>query len=766
MRGLGFFKEFAEQKMEGKEERERVKKTVCELQSTYAKDEKVQQRLKYGEFLTTLPLEKNRILYEAFSGRGMICNPCAIFKYLMSHKEYQKYEHIWVIDDFEDNQAQMEEYKNCGRVHFVKYQSEDYLRALATSKYLINNVGFPGFFTKRKGQVYLNTWHGSPMKTMGFDIPGGNVSAGNSAKNLLAADYVLSQSPYMTKTAWLGSYKMQGIYEGTILENGFPRNDIFFHPDKERILEKLRKHGVKIDPDKKTILYAPTWKGEKYSSPRTSLEEYFRVIETIEANVDPKEYQVLVKPHQIVYYYSKNSGDTTGQFLPATLDTNEILSVVDVLISDYSSIHFDFLVSGKPMVFFLPDLMEFEGYRGLYFGLDKLPGPICKDYEELGECFAHLEEAQKPYEVKYQEEKSWAASRDDGEVCRKVAETIFDKKHPGVEVVCRQTEKKKLLLYAGAFEKNETTMRFLSFLQLMDFDKLDVTLLAQENPETGTEFLNHLPREVRVLFWKPYYAGTLEEYARHELAAKHKVCLPYDFYRREWKRAVGECSFDLAADFSGSSEMFRRILEQRKEIKNISKELKELKTPVNLAQLREEEAAQTTISCRNETLCIADVKHFMGTVELETLAFPSAKCVNLAAMGCFLPENHFGELVRVFDRLYKEKKDLRLYFLGDGPSREKIEKLAAEHGLTEAVIFTGELKYPLTFLKKCQYFLLESKKGEEAIEVLTARTLGLPVVTRYSELSMALKGKVHKPPFDAEAYNREIKKAFNRLFEV
>mgnify|MGYP000323322782 CR=1 FL=1 len=91
------------------------------------------------------------------------------------------------------------------------------------------------------------------------------------------------------------------------------------------------------------------------------------MIRTIEENVDTREYQVLVKPHQIVYYHIKDTVGITGQYIPATVDTNELLRATDVLISDYSSIYFDYLVSKKPILFFIQDLAEYKNYRGLYF---------------------------------------------------------------------------------------------------------------------------------------------------------------------------------------------------------------------------------------------------------------------------------------------------------------------------------------------------------------------------------------------------------------
>ena len=149
-------------------------------------------REKYADFYENSPLKEKCILYEAFGGRGMTCSPHAVFKYLLAQPEFQEYLHVWAIDDFSDNASWMELYKDNNNVKFIKFQSLEYREYLATAKYLVNNVSFPGYFTKREGQVFIDTWHGIPLKTIGFDIPAGKISAGNTVKNLLAADYLIS----------------------------------------------------------------------------------------------------------------------------------------------------------------------------------------------------------------------------------------------------------------------------------------------------------------------------------------------------------------------------------------------------------------------------------------------------------------------------------------------------------------------------------------------------------------------------------------------
>ena len=152
--------------------------------------------------------------------------------------------------------------------------------------------------------MFIDTWHGIPLKTIGFDIPAGKISAGNTVKNFLAADYLISPDAFMTEI-YKNAFKMGGLFPGKILEIGQPRNDSYFHTEREAVFQKLQMAGIKADPSRKLILYAPTWKGSKYSSPDTSLDAYEKMIRTIEENVDISEYQVFVKPHQIVYYHIK-----------------------------------------------------------------------------------------------------------------------------------------------------------------------------------------------------------------------------------------------------------------------------------------------------------------------------------------------------------------------------------------------------------------------------------------------------------------------------
>ena len=114
----------------------------------------------------------------------------------------------------------------------MKRNSKQYLKWLATSKYLINNSTFQSFFIPKNDQIYINTWHGTPLKRMGFDIPGNPAHSQNVVRNFLSADYLLSPNDHTTKIL-LDSYKLNGLYNGEIIQEGYPRIDLTYHKDSK-----------------------------------------------------------------------------------------------------------------------------------------------------------------------------------------------------------------------------------------------------------------------------------------------------------------------------------------------------------------------------------------------------------------------------------------------------------------------------------------------------------------------------------------------------
>ena len=180
----------------------------------------------------------NYILYQSFDGQGIIDNPYAIFKAFIEREDFLNYVHVWVVNNFENKDYQIIKYSSFSNVIFVKYGSDDYLKYISVSKYLINNCTFPSYFTKKDEQIYINTWHGRTRKKLGFDVPNSRLSMANTIRNFLSSDYILSSDEFMTNV-YKKAYKLDGLFNGKIIQEGQPRNDLRYS-NKLEVLNKLK----------------------------------------------------------------------------------------------------------------------------------------------------------------------------------------------------------------------------------------------------------------------------------------------------------------------------------------------------------------------------------------------------------------------------------------------------------------------------------------------------------------------------------------------
>ncbi|MDQ2796885.1 MAG: CDP-glycerol glycerophosphotransferase family protein, partial [Actinomycetota bacterium] len=222
----------------------------------------VAPRLEYRAWVRSLPIEPDVVLYESFAGNGMLCNPEAIFRELHGDPQMQRLTHVWVLNGVRAHRETMRAFKGDGRVRFVERGTLAYYRAVATAGVLINNATFPADVAKRPGQIYLNTWHGTPLKAMGYHEPEGAYGAANTVRNFLMADYLLSTSTYMSEVMYEGAYRLGNIAVGERVETGYPRTDHqFISAEAQRsVRRRLRSQGVTIGVQETMVLYAPTWK--------------------------------------------------------------------------------------------------------------------------------------------------------------------------------------------------------------------------------------------------------------------------------------------------------------------------------------------------------------------------------------------------------------------------------------------------------------------------------------------------------------------------
>lgn len=493
------------------------------------------------------PILEKTVVYDSFSGLGILDSPRTIFKRLLEREEFSDYTHVWAIKDSEMVKSNLDEFRDLKNVIFVKRNSEEYIKYLTTAKYLISNSSVPQYYSRRPEQVYLNTWHGVPTKVMGYERPGQRVNATkNVVHNFINATHLITANHFTGERMYKQAYMLDGIYEGRMLDMPLPRTDAIRNTDREYVFSKLKEAGIVTD--KKIIVYAPTWKGKLYNSLEYDLTELKGAVKTLKENINTGEYEVLLRVHYFLYRAISVDEEMKKMCIPFTIDTNELLSVVDILISDYSSIFFDFLSTRRPILFYVPDIENYSENRGLYIPMEEMPGPVSTTLEGIADKINRIEQVKADYADKYNTMYQWCCSKEDGKAADRVIDAVFLNQES--EIMNCKGDKKKLLIMAQFTKQFIYSTKLAELLKQVDYSEYDVTLLTSvPKDESRRQLLENLDLRVRILItnykincrwltkksvFKALNNGTLDlEEAVKTLG-----------YRREWQRAVGDCTFD------------------------------------------------------------------------------------------------------------------------------------------------------------------------------------------------------------------------------
>lgn len=531
-------------------------------------------RGQWRQSVRRLPVRDHVVVYEAFGGRGMHCHPEAVFRELLAAEDLLHLEHVWVLDDLKRHPDLLREWGSHPRVRFVERDSLGYARVLATAKFLVNNATFPAYFGKRPGQVYLNTWHGTPLKRMGYDEPGGVGATRNVVRNFLMGDYLLSSSPYMTRQMYESAYRLVNIYRGRVLETGSPRVDRMLEPGaRETSRAALRAAGVRVRDDEQVVVFAPTWRGARFAEPEDVTDELREQVDAMQA-VLPEGHRVLLKVHQQAHATAAGNPAVADLLLPNDLPANLVLAAADVLVTDFSSIYFDALAAGLPVVFLTPDLEHYSSTRGLYLEVDDLPGPVVGDPTEAGRLVAALgtgsaDDPRVTHADRYERARAAYAPWEDGSAARRVVDVVFrGKELEGASREITRDGRRTLLVYLGGMKANGITASALNLLRNVDHTRYDVTVLYPyaEGGVTAATAAG-IPDEVRRLARVGgFNTGVVNRVRRQRLLDHGGTMTPRDMQTmlgliaEEWTRCVGGARFDHLVDFSGYSPFWTFLM--------------------------------------------------------------------------------------------------------------------------------------------------------------------------------------------------------------
>jgi CDP-glycerol glycerophosphotransferase len=360
-----------------------------------------------------LPL-RDAVLFVSWNGKQCTDNPRGIAEELRRRGDDR--EQIWVVNDY------AAPVPAGGRV--VLSGTEEYFEALARCRYVISNDDMQPYFRKREGQIYLQTWHGTPLKRIGFDIGKPQFASGTAyfdhlRDDVAKWDLLLSQNPFSTPIL-RGAFR----FGGEICEYGYPRNDVLARG--EPLAGQIRQR-LGIPAGKRVVLYAPTWRDNQFYASgryrfdlRLDLERAWEVL--------GPDHVVLIRGH---HHLANDvpTGTRPGfvRNVTAYPDIAELFLISDVLITDYSSVMFDFAATGRPMIFFTYDLAQYrDQLRGFYFDLEaEAPGPLLATSEEVLAAVAATDGVQSRYAAAYQAFAAKYCPLDDGKAGARVCDRLF-----------------------------------------------------------------------------------------------------------------------------------------------------------------------------------------------------------------------------------------------------------------------------------------------------------------------------------------------------
>ena len=328
-------------------------------------------------------VDKHLVYFQTFSGRGYSDSPKAMYEYMLDDPEYRDYRFVWSFREPEKYSFLRNE-----RTDIVRFRSKADNRALRKAKYWIANYRMLDYQHPRGEPVYVQCWHGTPLKRLGYDISISDNSM-NSLEEIRSKyrtdakkfSYLISPSPFTTEkfaSAW-DLVRTNQMHK--IIEEGYPRNDRLINTTAEERKEIRKSLGV---DDKKVILYAPTWRDNQHSSGEGYTYKTEVDFDKLKTELGD-EYVILFRAHYLVansFDFKRYRGFVED--VSSYSDINDLYIAADILVTDYSSVFFDYANLRKPVIFYMYDLEEYANeLRGFYISLEELPGPIVRNEGSL-----------------------------------------------------------------------------------------------------------------------------------------------------------------------------------------------------------------------------------------------------------------------------------------------------------------------------------------------------------------------------------------------
>jgi len=696
--------------------------------------------------------------------------------------KYVQFEIYLAVQDVKKTKLFVKE-QNINHIKVIKHLSRYYLRLLASAEYLLNDTSFFSFFTKKRGQKYFNIWHGTPLKTLGIHMEEMTDGA-NVQRNFYMADKIIVGNDF-TARVLASSHGLNNVYQGQMVIAPSPRNSILLDRQKR---QEIRRR-LKIE-HKKVVFYMPTWRGTvghvKDLSQRT-IEDLRYISHGINDDVC-----FFVKLHPFQQNIDLSAFCNIFS-IPNELELYEFLSAVDLLITDYSSVMYDFLLTDKKIILYTYDWEEYFNTRGVYDQIERYPFTRVNTLEEL-----ITEIDRDDSKVDYREMRKEFCPHDEMNGVVHVCEYLFNNKpYEEIKETALYNGRETVVILGGGFWDNGVTTALLNTFDNIDLNKRNyIVLLGKHKLKKDYQFrIKSLPEEItfypipetlnagvldRFLYlgymrfpwfyssWIEKRVGELVEHDFYRLLGALKInhLIHYTGFGNRYgelmkqvPRNINTIMFihtDMFKEYEAKKSFSKRIIfsayNQVDKIAIVHSNLKaglikELPTieeklfVVNnfLGEKRIQKLSNEDLA---ETLRSTKIEHAITDVKLGTLTdFGSVKSrllsdVQSDEMTCFINIGRYDyqkghdRLIAAFEGVYLNNQNIRLIIIAPhGPLRQQTLALAKVSPAKEAIYILGRMSNPYPLLKSCNAFVLASRYEGLGLVVYEALAVGTAVIT-------------------------------------
>lgn len=727
----------------------------------------------YTKYYETLAIDSYAFLIQSYSGTSISGNPFYFLEELCNNIKYKSYKKYVAVTASEYREVKkFLDGHNFTNVVLVKLHTRKYCKILASAKYLINNVTFPHYFIKREEQIYLNTWHGTPLKGLGKFMPEDMLTIGNVQRNFFMSDYILLPNQF-TIDIINRDYMLEKLYNGKFVLTGYPRNNVFYDLDRQKKIKEKEKLK-----DKKIYVYMPTWRGTHALRDDTELFYYImHMLIELDKNLDDNSI-LYVKEHNMSSLEIDFEQFEHVEKFPSKYETYEFLSIADCLITDYSSVMFDYANTGRKIILYAYDQDDYLKNRGMYIDFNSLPFEKVYTTKDLITSVINIDSYNS-----YEEDVQKYIEFDKNKSIEDVLEYLLhNNESEKLNVQCNKKNiletKKNTLIFTGALHKNGITSALKGVLyNAKKEDKNFVLTFYARQVKPNRQTVAMLSKDFDYICIQGECNYKFSEllsvflYFRLNISNKYIMKKIEKVFKRESQRIYPNIKFDYLIHYTGYERKIMNLFSYmtgKKMIYVHNNLIKEHKSKNNIhmpsliscynnfdkiviirESMREEllgslksdekdkvflahnlnnynsilELANEKIEFDEDTISTVDESKLTDILQNPTIT----KFINIAR---FSKEKGLDNLIKAFEIYHANHRDSYMIIIGGyGPTYEEVLNLATKSICSDSICIIQSISNPYPILKMSNAFILSSHYEGLPMVIMEALILNKPVIS-------------------------------------